>query len=83
MKKILKYLVKILLIIGGLELGIVGAFKYDVIGTIFGGVDMMGARVIFGVIGIAALLALVAVGRCCCSGDHHDSHKKGGGGCCR
>lgn len=85
MKKVLKYVVKVLLIIGALELGIMGVFNYDVIGSLFGGVAMVGARIAFGIIGIAGLLALGCVARGCCEGKDHNSHKKGGhgGGCCR
>ena len=86
----LKCIVKIVLVIGALELGIIGLFNYDVIGTLAGETDMvmhaMWARVAFVVIGIAGLLSLICILKhccsCCCS---HNKKDKGGhsGGCCR
>jgi uncharacterized membrane protein YuzA (DUF378 family) len=86
-----KYLVKFLLIIGALDLGIIGVANYCVIGNLFAGMMMppvaypMGARIVFVIIGIAGLLSLICVLKNCCS--CNDGNKKdkghGGGGCCR
>ncbi len=75
---IFKHIVKLLVIIGALDLGVMGVTNYDVIGNVFGG---MGARAAFVVIGIAGVLCLVCfVKRCCCD---EGKKKDKGGGCCR
>ena len=52
-------LVFILVIIGGLNWGLVGFFNFDLVAAIFG--DMTtAARVIYGVIGLAAVYQLFA-----------------------
>lgn len=84
--KVFKYIVKFLVIIGSLNLGVMGVANYDVLGSIFGGMSMMtnystGPRIVFVIIGIAALLSLICVLKHCCCGCN-DNHKKGGG-CCR
>lgn len=48
----------ILVIIGGLDWLLVGLFKYDVISEIFGGSEEVGSRIVYIVIGAAALYAL-------------------------
>lgn len=49
-----------LLIISGLNWGLIGFFKYDLIASIFGGGDAAAAipRVIYAIVGIAALIIL-------------------------
>ena len=48
----------ILLIIGGLNWGLVGFFEYDLVASIFG--DMSGAaRVVYAIVGLAALVSLI------------------------
>ena len=86
---IFKYIVKFLVVLGALDLGIMGAFNYDVIGHVFGGMMMpptdmytMGPRVAMVIIGLAGLLSLICLLKhCCCKdGNKKDKH---GGGCCR
>lgn len=50
----------ILLIIGGLNWGLVamGGYDIDVVAGIFGGVDSVVARIIYGLIGVSALYQL-------------------------
>ena len=43
------------LIIGGINWGSVGLFKFDIVGWIFGGVDSIGARVVFVLVALCAL----------------------------
>lgn len=51
----------ILIIIGGLNWGLVGLFNLDLVGTVFGGTRSMLSRIIFTLVGIAAIYeALVA-----------------------
>ena len=85
---IFKYIVKILVILGALDLGVIGLANYDVIGNLFGNmmvpmtVYSMGARIAFVAIGIAGLLCLLCLAKnCCCSSNKKD--KGGHGGCCR
>lgn len=47
----------ILLIIGGLNWGLVGLFEYDLVATIFGDGSML-ARVVYSLVGVAALWSL-------------------------
>ncbi|WP_373231040.1 DUF378 domain-containing protein [Cohnella sp.] len=48
----------ILVIIGGLNWLLVGLFEYDVVSEIFGGTTEVGSRIVYTVVGIAALYAL-------------------------
>lgn len=50
----------VLVIVGGLNWGLVGFFKWDLVAAIFG--DMSGvSRVVYGLVGLAALYMLVMV----------------------
>lgn len=49
----------VLLFVGGLNWGLVGAFKYDLVSSIFGGQDNVVARVVYVLVGLAALWGLV------------------------
>lgn len=49
----------LLVIIGGLNWGLVGFFQFDLVATIFGGADSMISRIIFGLVGLAAIYLLV------------------------
>lgn len=44
-----------LLILGGINWGSVGIFKFDIVGWIFGGTDSIGARIVFVIVGLCAL----------------------------
>ena len=58
----------ILLIIGGLNWGLVGLFHYDLVAVIFGAGTIV-TRAIYDIIGVAALLKLVCmIKKCCCNG---------------
>ena len=47
-----------ILIIGGINWGLVGLFQYDIIGAIFGGQGSAISRIIFGIVGLSALYCL-------------------------
>ncbi len=50
----------VLVIVGGLNWGLVGFFKWDLVAAIFG--DMSGvSRVVYGLVGLAALYMLAMV----------------------
>jgi uncharacterized membrane protein YuzA (DUF378 family) len=54
--KVLDVIVAVLMIIGGLNWGLVGFFNYDLILTVFGAVVH---RVLFGVVGLAGIYTIV------------------------
>ena len=64
----------LLLIIGGINWLLVGAIGWDV-GVIFGGQDMLVSRIIYILVGVAAVVELVTHKKDCKSCDK----KKGGG----
>ncbi|KAA0948804.1 DUF378 domain-containing protein [Sporosarcina sp. ANT_H38] len=47
-----------LVIIGGLNWGLIGFFQFDLVATLFGGQDAFLSRVVYGLVGISALLCL-------------------------
>ncbi len=47
-----------LLIIGGLNWGLVGLFQFDLVGWLLGGAASIFSRVIFTVVGLAAVVAI-------------------------
>ncbi|RMH09787.1 MAG: DUF378 domain-containing protein [Planctomycetota bacterium] len=53
--KIIEMLATILLIVGGLNWGLWGAFEFDLVATIFGGNTAALAKVIYVVVGLAAI----------------------------
>jgi uncharacterized protein len=74
MCKFVSYLALILIIIGALNWGLWGFFQFDLVAWIFGGNTMMGARVVYGIIGLAGLWSLCFLGKCCamcCDTKHH------------
>lgn len=54
----------VLLIIGGLNWGFVGFFHYDVVAHVFGA-DALVTRVVYDLVGLAALYAIFFCFRCC------------------
>jgi uncharacterized membrane protein YuzA (DUF378 family) len=54
MKK-LDVIVAILLVVGGLNWGLVGVFGFDLVATIFGGQSAVLARVVFSLVGLSAV----------------------------
>ncbi|BBH23246.1 DUF378 domain-containing protein [Paenibacillus baekrokdamisoli] len=56
--KVLNIISLILIILGGLNWLSVGLFKYDVVSEIFGGTEEVGSRIVYIVVGVAALYAL-------------------------
>ncbi|MEK5067917.1 DUF378 domain-containing protein [Sporosarcina sp. FSL K6-1508] len=47
-----------LVIIGGLNWGLIGFFQFDLVATLFGGQDAFLSRVVYGLVGLSALLCL-------------------------
>ena len=56
----LNWLVFALVVIGGLNWGLVGFFSFDLVATIFGDMSIV-SRVIYALVGLAALYKLFAV----------------------
>ncbi|XBS69793.1 DUF378 domain-containing protein [Acerihabitans sp. KWT182] len=59
--KALSMIAMVLLIIGGLNWLLVGLFRFDLVGAIFGGQEAILARVIYTIVGICALYALTFI----------------------
>ena len=51
----LDWIAFLLVIIGGLNWGLIGFFEYDLVAALFGGMDAMVSRVIYGLVGLSAL----------------------------
>lgn len=64
MKKLstLDWIAVILLIIGGLNWGLVGVFSWDVVAAIFGDMSVV-SRIIYVLIGLSGLWILFSVGK--------------------
>ncbi|MHC0037981.1 DUF378 domain-containing protein [Pseudoneobacillus sp. C159] len=56
--KTLNLIALVLIIVGGLNWLLVGLFKWDLVGGIFGGMDSMMARVVYILVGLAAIYSL-------------------------
>ena len=57
--KILDVVVAVLLVIGGLNWGLVGFFQFDLVASIFGGQAALLSRVIYGLVGFSAIYQAV------------------------
>lgn len=53
--KSLDVLAAILLVVGGLNWGLVGFFQFDLVATLFGGQSAALARVVYSLVGLAAI----------------------------
>lgn len=58
MDKSLRIIVLILLVIGGLNWGLVGFFDFDLVAAAFGAMSIA-SRVVYGIVGIAAIVGLI------------------------
>mgnify|MGYP003704817177 CR=1 FL=1 len=57
--KALNLITLILVIVGGLNWGLMGAFQFDLVATIFDGDETAGARLIYVLVGLSALYQLI------------------------
>ncbi len=64
MKKLsaLDWIALILTIIGGLNWGLVGAFKFDLVAAIFGSLSAV-ARIVYILVGLSAIYMLLLLGK--------------------
>lgn len=51
---VIDWIAVILVIVGGLNWGLVGLFKFDLVATIFGDMSIL-SRIVYGLVGLAAL----------------------------
>lgn len=60
----------LLLIVGGINWGLVGLFQFDLVGWLFGGSAGLFTRIIFVLVGLAALCSIPSLFTSCdsCSG---------------
>jgi uncharacterized membrane protein YuzA (DUF378 family) len=56
------YIALVLMIIGGLNWGLVGALGLDLVATLFGQMTMV-SRIVYGLVGLAALYGIVLLFR--------------------
>ncbi len=52
-----------LVIIGAVNWGLIGFFQFDLVATIFGGMDSWISRIIYAIVGLAGLYTLSMYGR--------------------
>ena len=58
--RLLYVLSLVLLIVGGLNWGLVGLFDFDLVAALFGEMSML-SRIVYALVGFAALLQIVTV----------------------
>ena len=56
--EITKKIALVLVIIGAINWGLIGFFKYDLVSNLFGGTFSAMSRIIFAVVGIAGIIAI-------------------------
>lgn len=57
------WLVLVLVIVGGLNWGLVGFFQFDLVAWIFGDATTVLARIVYALVGLSAVYLLVTVGK--------------------
>lgn len=63
--KVLKIIAIILVIVGGLNWGLVGLFNFDLVAAIFGAMSAL-SRIIYTLVGLAAIyIAIISKSICC------------------
>jgi len=58
----LEWIVLVLVILGGLNLGVMGVFDYDLLGTLFG-IGSMVNRVLYDLVGLASIWLIFMVAK--------------------
>lgn len=59
----------ILVIIGGINWGLVGAFSYDLVAALFGGQEAVLSRIVYVLVGLSALWQIVPLSKSFSSGE--------------
>jgi len=78
--KALNIITLVLVIIGGINWGLVGLAQFDLVAAIFGGQDAPLARLVYTLVGISALWQIVPLVRAAGSNEvhaeaHHHTHR--------
>jgi uncharacterized membrane protein YuzA (DUF378 family) len=47
-----------IMIIGALNWGLIGLFDFDLVATIFGGMDALGSKIVYILVGICGLISI-------------------------
>ena len=66
---LLDKLALLLAIIGGLNWGSIGLFRFDLVAALFGGSDSLLSRIVYSLVGLAALWCITLLWR---TDDHHE-----------
>ena len=61
--KPLNLITLVLVIVGGLNWGLVGAFGFDLVAALSGGQDALLARIVYVLVGLSAVWQIVALAR--------------------
>lgn len=77
--KLVNMLVRLIVVVGAINWGLVGFFEYDLVAHLMGGKETMLARLVYAVVGICGVLSLKSIFKCPCSCHCKDS----GQGSCR
>jgi len=78
--KALNLLTLVLLIVGGLNWGLVGIAQFDLVAALFGGQDSALARVVYTLVGLSAVWQILPMARAARVGEtraqaHHHTHR--------
>lgn len=71
--KALNMIALALVIIGGINWGLVGLFQFDLVAAIFGGQDAPLARIVYILVGLAAVYAIYLFKPLSVASEHHHS----------
>jgi uncharacterized membrane protein YuzA (DUF378 family) len=72
--KAINILTLLLIIVGGINWGLVGLFQFDLVAAIFGGEDAALARIVYILVGVSALWQLYPLVRATQSGERPIVH---------
>jgi uncharacterized membrane protein YuzA (DUF378 family) len=59
---VLDWIALILIIVGGLNWGLIGIFKFDLVAAIFGSMSAI-SRIVYILVGLSALYTLIIIGK--------------------
>lgn len=67
--KALNLVTLLLIIVGGINWLLVGAFQFDLVATLFGGQDGVIARIVYVLVGLSAIYQLIPFSKAMSSGE--------------
>ena len=56
--KTLQTIALVVVIIGALNWGLIGLFNFDLVATLFGGMDALGSKVVYILVGICGIISI-------------------------